>query len=149
MLRLTRETLPAFKERFGNLKPDSPRQFGKIDVAQMLHHLDLAVRVSLGEVQLKDESNIFARTLGPILVFYILPWPKGKIKAPDSFTPPAELPFEDERHRLFGHMNAFIERAEREPRTTTPHPMFGSSTLRFWQRMHGKHMNYHLEQFGV
>ena len=82
------------------------------------------------------------------LAVYGPPWPKGKIKAPQVFFPePGEI--ESERAKCLGAMARFIEATEREPGRMGLHPVFGSLTLKAWQRLHGLHFEHHLTQFGA
>lgn len=148
-LDLNSKTFPEFKARFTALKNDTPRKWGKLNPDGMIVHLHGIVQVSLEERESKDLSNIFTRNLYPFLVFYVFPWPKGSIKVPDEWTPAPQLTLEEERNALFAIMERFVERSEKEPERRARHPMFGNHPLRFWQRMHGKHFNHHLDQFGV
>jgi oxepin-CoA hydrolase / 3-oxo-5,6-dehydrosuberyl-CoA semialdehyde dehydrogenase len=148
-VELNSKTLPQFKARFNALKMDTPRKWGSLNPDGMIVHLRGIVEVSLEERPFKDLSNIFTRNLYPFLVFYVFPWPKGGIKVPAEWTPPPQFPLEVEREALFKTVERFVERSEKEPERRATHPLFGSQSLKFWQRMHGKHFNHHLDQFGV
>jgi oxepin-CoA hydrolase/3-oxo-5,6-dehydrosuberyl-CoA semialdehyde dehydrogenase len=97
----------------------------------------------------QDRSNFLSSTIFCFLVFRVMPWPKGKIKAPEAFCPPPEGDFDTERNKLLEAIREFIATAEREPRRKTLHPMFGRQTLKYWSLMHGKHFEHHFQQFGV
>jgi hypothetical protein len=139
----------SFIARINAVKADSSRQFGSLDATAMLCHLRRGVEISLGEVHLPDTGNFFTRTIGRFLVFYVVPWPKGKIKAPPAFTPVPENNFEAERELLRQAIDRFIKVAEREPEKVVSHPVFGPMTMTYWCRVHGKHFDHHLKQFGV
>jgi len=149
MLVLSSKHKQYFIARIGALSPQSKRQFGTLELERMVAHLRLSLEASLGEVDLEDSSTFFKRHVMRPLVFTIIPWPKGTIKVPDYFTPPAKKNFEEERKDLFETLERFVQTAEREPARKTVHPLFGPMTLRFWQTAHGKHFNHHLEQFGT
>jgi hypothetical protein len=52
------------RQRVESVTPQSPRQWGTMEVDQMLHHLNLACGGSLGLYSLPDESYLSTRTLG-------------------------------------------------------------------------------------
>jgi len=149
MLDLTTNSLSTFKNRFSALRTDSPRLWGKLSPEDMILHLSGVTELSLGMRPAPKIGNIFTHTIGKYLIFYVLPWPKGKIKVPEEWTPSSQTTLDAERAKLFGLMDTFVARAAKEPETRMTHPMFGDCKLKFWQRIHGKHFNHHLTQFGV
>ena len=52
-----------FRKRVESVTRNSPRRWGTMNVAQMLHHLNLACGGSLGFYELPDESYLVSRTL--------------------------------------------------------------------------------------
>lgn len=149
MLDLNSDTLPKFKERFNAIQANTPRKWGKLSPEDMVLHLSGITALSLGDRTAKKIGNIFTYTIGKYLIFYVLPWPKGKIKVPEEWTPVSQMTLDAERAKLFALMDRFVERSTREPDAIMSHPMFGDCKLKFWQRIHGKHFNHHLTQFGV
>jgi hypothetical protein len=146
---MIRQNEKIFAARINALTPQSQRQFGVLDPLKMMRHLRCIVEISLEKVVEADRSNFFKSTIICFLVFRVIPWPKGKIRAPDAFCPEPEGDFETERKKLLEAINEFIAAAEREPQRKTLHPIFGRQTLRYWSRMHGKHFEHHFRQFGV
>jgi len=146
---LTAPNCAAFTSRVNAVKPDSQRQFGSLDSRAMLCHLRRALEISLGEVEIPDSSNVLTRTIVRYMAFHVVPWPKGRIKAPSAFTPAPENAFEAERELLHQAIERFIKTVEREPNKVVCHPVFGPMTMTYWCRVHGKHFDHHLKQFGV
>ena len=63
--------------RFSVLSPDSPRQWGKMTVNQMVCHLTDGFRMATGERPIRDASSWFQRTaLKGIALYLPVPWPK-------------------------------------------------------------------------
>ncbi len=146
---LTHENKDSFINRFNAITLDSAPQWGSLNASGMLRHLRYTIELSLGEVQEKDISNFFSRTIIRILFFHcITTWPKG-IKAPPTFTPDTSESLESEREQLIQALHRFCDTVEREPQRKTLSPLLGMITLRYWSRVHGIHMNHHLRQFGV
>ncbi len=139
-----------FVARINALKTDSNRLWGKLEPAGLLAHLTIALQGTLEEVKITDESNFFSRhIIRRIAIDSPLPFPKGMIKVPDHFTPAPQGNIDEERTRLIQTMDRFLETSEREPNRKTVQPLFGPLTLKYWQKLHGKHMAHHFEQFGV
>ena len=63
-LFFTEEKRQEYRQRIESVTPQSPRQWGTMEVDQMLHHLNLACGGSLGFYNLPDESYQSTRTLG-------------------------------------------------------------------------------------
>ena len=146
---MEQSSLDQFKSRLGQVREDAPRKWGELDARRMFVHLRYAVRLSLQEVAFEGDPP---KRVGPFMrwmVFHVLPWPKGKIKAPPSFTPEADSDFETERSACLEALDRFADAAEREPDRVTEHPVFGKLPLSYWKRIHGKHLEHHLQQFGV
>jgi len=144
------ENLPRYENAFARVRPGMHPQWGKLTAHGMLVHLRVALEVSLGETEAPDMSNFFLRLpFMPVVVFEIMPWPKGKIKAPDVFTPTPEESFEADRDKLLRAAERFAPRAASEPSTRTPSPIFRTLPLSYWAKAHAIHTTWHLKQFGV
>lgn len=146
---LTPANVPQIVARIEKLKPGAQRRWGTLDAPGMLRHLRRACELSLGNDPIEDQSNLFTRTVMRFLALYVIPWPKGKIKAPDHFTPPAEGDVASEFAKLKTELQRFAETAAREPGRIRSHPFFGKLTLATWSRVHGLHIDHHCKQFGI
>ena len=137
-------------ERLNNLTPDTKGLWGKMDVTQMLTHMNDAFRISLGMKAALDRSTFFSRNITFPVAIYVLPfWPKGEATA-------AELDQQQEgsKPRDFYTELEFLLKMidvfnEREGIKLKPHPMFGKLTKQQWRNLLVKHLNHHLRQFGV
>jgi len=146
---ITRITWAVCRARFEQIRDDTPRQWGELDPARMIRHVRLSTELSLAEVEAKDESTWWTRTVFCWLVFNVLPWPKGKIKVSEVFLPKPDGNVAAERILFFEAMERFLAAVEKEPQRRTTHPMFGPRTMHNWRQIHGKHFDHHLRQFGV
>ena len=149
-LRLDRKSLVAFEGRTKGISARSQPRWGKFRPEQMLAHLHRNLELALGEFTAPDESTWFRRAvLRPIVFDSGLPWPKGKVQAPDFFLPAPAGEVEDELDRILPKMVAFADLVEREPDRVVLSPIFGPAPLKYWSKMVGKHFDHHLRQFGV
>src|SRR5688572_14608794 len=82
----------SIKSRIQSLNESSPRQWGRMNVNEMLLHCIEALRAILGEVSVVDQSNFLMRTIGKRFVLSGTKFPKNSptakelIKTSDNFT---------------------------------------------------------------
>ena len=138
-----------FAERIGAIGPDAQRRWGTMTAGSMLAHLNRVFEISLGEFEIADRSIPVVRTVLRWLLFHVLPWPKGKAKAPVSTLPESTGDFASERQKVLAALQRFVEAAETDPQRIGINPIVGAQTLSYWRRIHGKHIDHHLRQFGV
>ena len=93
-LFFTEEKRQEYRRRVESVTPDSKRQWGTMEVDQMLHHLNLACGGSLDFYDLPDESYLTSRTLFKwILVDWYSEQPTG-LRLPTGFKIPHSQRFE-------------------------------------------------------
>jgi hypothetical protein len=118
-----------------------------MDVTNMLEHLQLAARMTLGELPVVCK-NKRAFQMFPLkhLILYVLPFPKGAPTS-DELKPVDVVAFEEERAALL----ELLERIGTGPREGDGpvHPLFGPLTWREWGVATYKHTDHHLKQFGA
>lgn len=152
MADLTRETLPDYRAKLMAIGADAKGRWGKLGPAELMQHLDLATQMSLGELP-EARKAMFPKPLQTIMwiVFFRMftTWPKGAIKAPAYFTPPAEADVETYRARLFHTMERFVEARETTPLRREMSPIAGRLTMTQWSSVHAVHFSHHFRQFGV
>jgi hypothetical protein len=148
-LFFTEEKRQEYRRRVESVTPHSTRQWGTMEVDQMLHHLNLACGGSLGFYDLPDESYLASRTFFKwILVDWFQEQPVG-LRLPTGFKIPHSQRFE------FAHEKAQLLRileADWNARTADawkPHPMFGKMTPKEWGKLLQIHVDYHLRQFAA
>lgn len=136
--------------RLDKLTPDTKGQWGKMNVTQMLAHMNDAFKISLGMKEAVDTSNFYTNKIKFPVAVYVLPaWPKGESTAAEMDqaqlgTKPRD--FYTELEFLKKMMDVFNEREEGKLK---PHPMFGRLTKKQWRDLFVKHLEHHLKQFGV
>lgn len=139
--------LQAMLARLDSLRPDSTRQWGKMDIAQMLAHCQQPLRVALGELPLKRMliGILFGR-LAKKKLLSPKPWKPGMPTAPEFKITDARE-FAKEKAAL----RALVERFGKggpAALTQKPHPFFGPMTPGEWQTLQWRHLDHHLRQFG-
>ncbi|MCB9233087.1 MAG: DUF1569 domain-containing protein [Bacteroidia bacterium] len=141
----------AILKRIGQLAPDSQRQWGTMNVNQMVAHCADQLRMVFGEMEIKDISTGFTRTVFKFLVLHVIPVPKGKaptlpeLDQRTAGTSPTEL--EADKKTLVNLLDRFIKLGPLA--NLAPHGRFGAMSREQWGRMIMQHLDHHLKQFGV
>jgi hypothetical protein len=132
-------------DRINKLTPASQRQWGKMDVAQMLAHCQKPLGVATGHHKLK--GAFFLRMIGPLFkkkLYNETPFTRD-LPTDKSFKIADTRDFEKEKQALIRMINDFSE----SNMSGEPHPFFGKLTNEQWSRGTWKHLDHHLQQFGV
>jgi len=136
-------------DRMERLRPDSERQWGKMNVAQMLAHCSAAIGMAEGEVT--PPRILLGRLLGPLAKKSLIV--KGEPMRRNAMTEKSVLVTDErdfivERQRLHESIDRF---ASGGPGICTKHPhfFFGPLTPVEWAVLMYQHLDHHLRQFGV
>lgn len=136
--------------RIANVKPDSPRQWGRMTAHGMICHLADSFRGPMGDRFISPATGLFQRTVMKWGALYFpMPWPKELPTRPEvdqaqGGTKPAD--FTRDRAELIALMQRFVDPARDSSRDT--HPIFGRMSRNQWLRWAYLHMDHHLRQFG-
>lgn len=140
------DVLNEIEQRINTLLPTTQRQWGKMEVAQMMAHCSAALGVAMGQ---KSPPRIFiGRLLGPFLKSGFLSEKPFKKNTPTdkSFLVIDQRNFEKEKTRLLDLVTQFSTGGE-ENCTKHPHPFVGQLTPKEWAISMYKHLDHHLRQF--
>lgn len=135
-------------ERIEKLTPDSQRQWGKMNVAQMLAHSNKSIETAMGMDRMK--RVFIGRIIGGLLKKTVLgPSPFRKNSPTDnSYKFPPDVDFHEHKTKTIASLKKFLEGGASKC-TTHPHPFFGHFTPEQWAVFQWKHLDHHLRQFGV
>ena len=136
-------------ERLEKLNCTSKPQWGKMNVAQMLAHLNVTYDLTYGKT--KSNPSFFAKLMLKLFVKGIVtndkPYQKNSRTGPD-FIISNERDFEKEKSIFIDYVKqteakgaAYFEGRE--------NPSFGVMTAKEWSTQFYKHIDHHLTQFGV
>jgi hypothetical protein len=143
-----KSTLEEVISRLNNLTPQSQRQWGKMDVAQMLAHCKEAFKVPL--LQKSPPRMFMGYVIGWMVkpkLYNESPWKQNLPTAP-QFIIKDQRNFESEKSELLSLINKFYNDNPQRIATIV-HPMFGKYTGEQWGKAMYKHLDHHLQQFGV
>ena len=131
--------------RINALTPHSQSQWGKMNVTQMLAHCQMPLGVATGKHKLK--RNFLLSLIGPLFkkqLFNDQPFKKN-LPTDKSFIIANPQEFEKEKRNLIDMVTVFAEATM----SGEPHPFFGKLTNEEWSKGTWKHLDHHLQQFGV
>ena len=137
------------KERIARLRPESPRQWAKMDAPQALAHCAASMEWAVGDRV--PPRAFFVSLLGRIIKPMVLgddkPFRRNSPTSPDLVVPD-ERDLDAERQRLLILIDRFIAGGPAGC-TSNPHSFFGRMTPDQWAILMYKHLDHHLRQFGV
>jgi len=135
-------------ERIDKLTPETRQLWGKMNVAQMLAHINVSMETAMGVNKIK--RVFIGRIIGPLLKKKVLgEKPFGKNSPTDkSYIFPDNVSFEEQKLKIVSSLRQFSEGGPSKC-TTYPHPFFGDFTPEQWAVFQWKHLDHHLRQFGV
>lgn len=142
------DTVDEVIRRIELLQPAAQRQWGKMDVSQMLAHCSAAMDMAAGKI------NPPRMLIGRIIGGFVKPiYINEKPFSPNS---PTEKTLVVSDARDFSREQAHLKECVREfyqggegRCTRHPHPFFGPLTAYEWSRGMYKHLDHHLRQFGA
>ena len=143
-----REAYNEIMQRMGTLTPQSERQWGKMDVAQMLAHCKEAFKVPLSDKKMpRMFMGVLMAWMFKSKLYNDDPWKKNLPTAP-NFIIKDERDFGGEKGELSDMIKRFHE-AGPDNVGKFPHPFFGTFTKEQWGKSMYKHLDHHLRQFGA
>jgi hypothetical protein len=142
------DTVEEVISRIDGLQPASQRQWGKMDVAQMMAHCSRTMDMASGTVN--PPRMFIGRLIGPIFrPIFTNEKPFGKNAPTDKELRIADQKeFALEQEQLKQKVRQFHESGAAHC-TRHPHPFFGSLAPDAWSRGMYKHLDHHLRQFGA
>ena len=136
----------SIRARIQQLRPDTPRKWGKMTADQMLWHLNQSVENTLGRLIPAPMKMGMPVALIRFAVFNV-PWPKGA-PTPAEYVAGERYDFAAEKERclcLIDEMTSRAMEGETWGRSAAMGPLNGAE----WSRLQAKHFEHHLKQFGM
>lgn len=142
-------TYDAIRDRIVSLSPNNQKQWGKMNLPQVLAHLRKAMELALDK-QKKPPFNFLGFFLGPFIKKMVLsetPYREGLPTAKKMIIN-NERNFEVEKEKLLSTLDLFFQNGP-DYAAAIKHPMFGNLTGGEWGYSQWKHFDHHLRQFSA
>ena len=142
-------TVEEVKERMAQLRPESERQWGKMNPAQMLAHCSATIGMAMGKIS--PPRILLGRLVGRLAKKSVIvsrtPMRRNSMTEKSCLVTD-ERDFLVESQRLRESIDRF---ATGGPGICTKHPhfFFGPLTPLEWATLMYQHLDHHLRQFGV
>jgi len=133
-------------ERINKLNSNTSGQWGKMNVSQMLAHVQMPIKIAYGTHQPK--GSFLLRLIGPLFKSKLwddVPYKHSLPTDPTFVMTGLDKEFEKEKATLLDLVNQFNE----DKLKGDKHPVFGKMTKENWSKATWKHLDHHLQQFGV
>ena len=133
--------------RINRLTAQSQRRWGKMNLAQMLEHCAVQLKLGLGILPVTKTEGIFLYRTAPgrWLSLFVIPWPNG-FQTPSAMNmltnhmPVAS--FDEEKVQLLTLLQQVIQK-----QSLARHPFYGPLNKKDWGRLIWVHLDHHLRQF--
>ena len=135
--------------RIESLRPDAPRGWGKMDVAQTMAHCALGLEAATGDAELP--TNFMAKLIGPLFKGWMVgpkPFSKNSPTHPKLVLNATPCDFDRERERLVAIVRRFHDLGP-DAAARYRHAFAQKLTGDEWGRLQFKHLDHHLRQFGA
>ncbi len=133
--------------RIDSLSAKSQPRWGKMNVAQMLGHLEKAINSALernSNTSFNIKRLLLANPIGKGIMFGIPEWPKN-MPAPPEYVITDNVEFNNNLENCKNRLASLKNSKER----FGAHPIFGDMSKDEWGKLLFKHADHHLKQFGV
>lgn len=140
-------TLQEVLARLNKLQAGTQRQWGKMDVAQMLVHLTSTLKTGLGELEAK---NVYVPIISPLMKRYLMNggrFMKGATPTMGEFLIKETHAFDTAHAEFTETLKRFVAEGRKE--ALNRHPFFGKMDAEAWGKTSYGHIDHHLRQFGV
>ena len=136
----------ALLERLVRITPESRAEWGTMNAPKMLAHIGDQLRVALGDIDTRPRPGPMNWPILRHLIIYVMPWPKGKAKAPREAFTTSPTTWDRDVEQFRALVERFVQRGVAAD--WSPHPLFGPLSGRDWGVLTHRHLDHHLRQFG-
>ncbi len=135
--------------RINHLQPDKPPQWGKMNASQMLAHCNVAYEMVYEDKHPKPNAlmKFILKSFVKQTVTGEKPYKRNSQTAP-AFLIKDTKDFEKEKNRLISYIRKTQQLGETNFVNKESHS-FGKLSITEWNNMFYKHIDHHLQQFGV
>ena len=136
-------------ERINKLTPQTQQLWGKMNVAQMLAHCNVAYELVYTDKHPKPKGfkKFMIKLLAKNIVVGPKPYKRNSRTAP-MFLITDQREFEKEKKRLVDHLQKTQQLGAEHFDGKESHA-FGPLSTKEWNTLFYKHLDHHLQQFGV
>jgi hypothetical protein len=145
----SQEVADQFTSRINNLSANTPNQWGKMDVSQMMAHCNVSYEMAFNESYPKSGTflRFILKNLAKKGLVNDSPLKKNSSTATEMVIKTPK-DFNTEKSILLANVKNLVAKGENYFHLKD-HPGFGVMTKEEWNNFYFKHLDHHLNQFGV
>lgn len=133
--------------RINNVDAETKPKWGKMNAAQMMAHCQTTFHFYFsGSNQKRTLGGFLFGRIAKRKLFSPKPWPRN-LPTAKSFVVADERQFQEEKEKLIMEVKRFA--SEGYHVLALKHPFFGKMTSQEWSLFAYRHLDHHLQQFGV
>lgn len=137
------EVYTSIRKRIESLRPETPRQWGKMSIDQMLWHVNVSMREAVGDYKPQIKALPIPK---PVMRWAVinLPWGKGARTRPDMYAVSTHDINQQKTETL-----ALVDRIYQKPLSSAwPESVsMGRMSGKHWSQLTARHLDHHLRQF--
>lgn len=139
------EVYASIRKRTQSLRVDTPRQWGKMSIDQMLWHVNVSMSEAVGDYTPQLKPLPVPKALFRWAIINI-PWGRGARTRPDMYAK-STYDFNAQKAECLSLIDRIVARSlsAEWPNSAS----MGKMTGTYWSRLTAKHLDHHLRQFGV
>ncbi len=131
--------------RFRRLTPEHRQLWGKLSAREMVCHIGDQLAVALGDIPSEAKGSLLTKAVAKWLVLYVpFPVPKGKVKTVPEMLATEPSDWKKDTARFESLLSRLVN-----AKNVAPHSVFGKLSHRQWGILAAKHIDHHLQQFGI
>jgi hypothetical protein len=142
------QTLSELTTRIDALSSNSPAQWGKMNVAQMLQHCCIPIDAALkGSQPKRSLKGYLIALVAKNMITNDQPF-KRNLPTDPTFVVADQVAFEEAKATLL-QLIGRLSKGGPTYMEAKPHPFLGKLTAKEWSNIMYKHLDHHLTQFGA
>ncbi|MBI5094268.1 MAG: DUF1569 domain-containing protein [Candidatus Hydrogenedentes bacterium] len=137
-------------QRVRRIPADAEPKWGSMSPQELVQHLVMTVKYSMGHAgKTKVTGGWFAKNiLGPLIMHGFVKIPRN-IRLPKRAIDAQRSQEHADLETFHAVLNQYLDLVQAGEMTPEPHPFFGDIGIDGWDKMHIRHFEHHLAQFGV
>jgi hypothetical protein len=139
------EVYASIRKRLESLRVDTPRQWGKMSIDQMLWHVNVSMREAVGDYTPQIKPLPIPKAFLRWAVIN-MPWGRGARTRPDMYAS-STYDFNLQKAECLSLVDRIVGRplSAGWPDSAS----MGRMTGKHWSQLTAKHLDHHLRQFGA
>jgi oxepin-CoA hydrolase/3-oxo-5,6-dehydrosuberyl-CoA semialdehyde dehydrogenase len=150
MRHLDHDYVTELIQRIERIPPDAKPAWGSMTPDALVRHLLATVKYSMGHTGKGEVTGpwYFRAVVGPLIFNGIIPIPRN-VPLPERTIKAQQAQEHADVETLHAVLEEYLNLVQAGELSPEPHPYFGHIGVDGWDKMHVRHFEHHLKQFGA